>query len=45
MDIQPPQATLPEEPGTTDEILAAILDQGRGTLELFKAVLSVLAPY
>ena len=32
------------EPDTTHEILAAILDQGRQTLELVKALVSLLAP-
>ena len=44
MDIHLPPATLPEEPGPIHEILAAILDQGRQTLELVKALVSLLAP-
>jgi hypothetical protein len=44
MDIHPTPATLPEEQGTTHEILAAILDQGRQTLELVKALVGLLAP-
>ncbi len=44
MDIHLPPATPPEEPGTTHEILAAILDQGRQTLELVKALVGLLAP-
>ena len=44
MDIHPPPAILDEEPGTTHEILAAILEQGRQTLELVKALVGLLAP-
>jgi hypothetical protein len=44
MDIHAPPATLDEEPGTTHEILASILDQGRQTLELVKALVGLLAP-
>jgi hypothetical protein len=36
MDTLTTPATLHEEPGATHEILAAILDQGRQTLELVK---------
>jgi hypothetical protein len=44
MDTHPPPATLPEEPETTHEVLAAILEQGRQTLELVKALVGLLAP-
>ena len=44
MDVHPTPATLHDEPGTTHEILAAILEQGRQTLELVKALVSLLAP-
>ena len=44
MDVHPTPATLQEEPGTTHEILSAILEQGRQTLELVKALVSLLAP-
>ena len=43
MDIHLPPATLHKEPGTTHEILAAILEQGRQTLELVKALVGLLA--
>ena len=44
MDPHPTQATLDDEPGTTHEVLGAILDQGRQTLELVKALVGLLAP-
>jgi hypothetical protein len=36
-------STLDDELGATHEILAAILDQGRQTLELIKALIGLLA--
>ena len=44
MDTATTSATLDDESGTTHEILAAILEQGRRTLELVKALVSLLAP-
>ena len=44
MDTHTTPAVYQDEPGTTHEILAAILEQGRQTLELVKALVSVLAP-
>jgi DNA repair protein RadC len=44
MDTHLTPATLHNEPGTTHEILAAILEQGRQTLELVKALVGLLAP-
>ena len=44
MDAQHNPATLEDEPGTTHEFLAAILDQGRQTLELVKALVGLLTP-
>ena len=44
MDRDHHPATLDNEPGTTHEILAAILEQGRQTLELVKALVGLLAP-
>ncbi len=44
MDVHPTPATLHDEPGATHEILTAILEQGRQTLELVKALVSLLAP-
>lgn len=44
MDTHHPPATLEDEPGTTHEILSAILDQGRQTLELVKALVGLLTP-
>ena len=44
MDTHTAPATLHDEPGTTHEILAAILEQGRQNLELVKALVSLLAP-
>ena len=44
MDTPPTRATLQDEPEATHEILAAILEQGRQTLELVKALVSLLAP-
>jgi hypothetical protein len=42
MDTNHTSAALADEPGTTHEILAAILDQGRQTLELVKALVGLL---
>ena len=42
MDPNHTSATLDDEPGTTHEILAAILEQGRQTLELLKALVGAL---
>jgi hypothetical protein len=44
MDTNRTPAALEDDPGTTHEILAAILDQGRQTLELVKALVGLLAP-
>ena len=44
MDTNRTPATLADEPGTTHEILAAILEQGRQTLELVKALVGLLTP-
>jgi hypothetical protein len=44
MDTQHPPAILEREAGTTPEILATILDQGRQTLELVKALVGLLTP-
>src|ERR1700761_6565751 len=44
MDTNHTPATLADGPGTTHEILAAILEQGRQTLELVKALVGLLTP-
>ena len=44
MDTHPTPATLQDESGSTHEILGAILEQGRQTFELVKALVSLLAP-
>jgi hypothetical protein len=44
MDTPHTPATPEDEPGTTHEILSAILDQGRQTLELVKALIGLLTP-
>ena len=44
MDTTHTPATLADEPGRTHEILAAILEQGRQTLELVKALVGLLTP-
>ena len=44
MDTNHTPATLADDPGTTHEILAAILEQGRQTLELVKALVGLLTP-
>jgi hypothetical protein len=44
MDTTHTPATLEDEPGTTHDILVAIHEQGRQTLELVKALLGLLIP-
>jgi hypothetical protein len=44
MDTNHTQAAVEDGHGTTHEILAAILDQGRQTLELVKALVGLLTP-
>jgi hypothetical protein len=44
MDADHTPAALEDEPGTTHEILTAILDQGRQTLDLVKALVGLLTP-
>jgi hypothetical protein len=44
MDTNHTPAGLEDDPGTTHEILAAILEQGRQTLELVKALVGLLTP-
>jgi hypothetical protein len=44
MDRHHIPATREDEAGTTHEILTAILDQGRQTLELLKALIGLLTP-
>jgi hypothetical protein len=44
MDKHQTPATREDEAGTTHEILTAILDQGRQTLELLKALIGLLTP-
>jgi hypothetical protein len=44
MDAHNTTATHEDEAGTTHEILTAILDQGRQTLDLVKALVGLLIP-
>ena len=44
MDTHHPAAALEDGSETTHEILTAILDQGRQTLELVKALVGLLTP-
>jgi hypothetical protein len=44
MDAHNTPATHEDEAGTTHEILTAILDQGRQTLDLVKALVGLLIP-
>ncbi len=44
MDTHHPGAALEDGSETTHEILTAILDQGRQTLELVKALVGLLTP-
>ena len=44
MDTSHTPATVGDETGTTHDLLAAIHDQGRQTLELVKALIGLLTP-
>ena len=44
MDTNHTPVILEDDPGTTREILTAILEQGRQTLELVKALIGLLTP-